>query len=79
MNDTQSSEAGGAEAGGDETGREETGADQGPQAWHLPPPGIHVTGSQLRHRLTTAESIAEFETAAAPSCLGRILGSLRRK
>lgn len=74
MDDTQSSEAGPEEAGGDETG-----ADQGPQALHLPPPGIHVTGSQLRHRLITAESIAELETASTPSLLGRILASLRRK
>ncbi len=69
MDDTQISEAAG----------EEARAEEGPQAWHLPPPGIHVTGSQLRHRLITAESIAELQAGPAPSLLGRILGRLRRK
>lgn len=47
-----------------------------PEAWHLPPPDIHVTGTQLRRRFVTAESIAEFEAMKKPSLLQRLL---RRK
>jgi len=46
------------------------------EAWHLPPPGIHTTGSQLRRRLVTPESIAELAAHRKPSLLQRIL---RRK
>lgn len=51
-------------------------ADSGddPEAWHLPPPGIHPTGSALRRRLVTAESIAELDAHRKPSLLGRIFG-----
>lgn len=43
------------------------------EAWHLPPPGIHTTGTQLRRRLVTAESIAELATHKKPSLLQRLL------
>ena len=43
------------------------------QAWHLPPPGIHTTGTQLRRRLVTPESIAELETQRKPSLVQRLL------
>lgn len=49
------------------------------EAWHLPPPGIHVTGTQLRHRLVTRESIAELEAETSPSLLNRVFGVLLRK
>ncbi|GFE72472.1 hypothetical protein NTCA1_01210 [Novosphingobium sp. TCA1] len=49
------------------------------EAWHLPPPGIHVTGTQLRHRLVTRESIAELEAETSPSLLNRVFGGLLRK
>lgn len=50
-------------------------ADPGddPEAWHLPPPGIHTTGSQLRRRLVTPESIAELAAHKQPSLIQRIL------
>lgn len=48
------------------------GAD--PEGLHLPPPGLHTTGSQLRHRLVTPESIAELAAIAKPSLLQRLLG-----
>lgn len=53
-------------------------ADPGdnPEAWHLPPPGIHTTGTQLRRRLVTAESIEALASTARPSLLQRLL---RRK
>ncbi|MDF2637024.1 MAG: hypothetical protein K0R64_8 [Novosphingobium lindaniclasticum] len=56
-------------------------ADDGsPEAWHLPPPGLHTTGTQLRRRLVTRESIAELEAQAPRSPLRRIFdGMLRRK
>lgn len=44
-----------------------------PAAWHLPPAGIHTTGTQLRRRLVTPESIAALETAR-PTLLQRLLG-----
>ncbi len=44
-----------------------------PEAWHLPPPGFHTTGSQLRHRLVTPESIEELATAQKPSLISRLL------
>lgn len=45
-----------------------------PEAWHLPPPGIHTTGTQLRRRLVTPESIAELAETRRPGLLGRLLG-----
>jgi hypothetical protein len=52
----------------------DTEADPGDdfEAWHLPPPGIHTTGTQLRRRLVTAESIAELD-AVRPTLLQRLL------
>nr|WP_314464388.1 hypothetical protein [uncultured Novosphingobium sp.] len=50
-----------------------------PEAWHLPPPGLHVTGTQLRRRLVTQESIAELDAETSPSLLNRVFGGLRRK
>lgn len=49
-------------------------ADPGddPEAWHLPPPGIHVTGTQLRRRFVTEESIAEMQDAPKPSLFQRL-------
>lgn len=43
-----------------------------PEAWHLPPPGIHVTGTQLRRRFVTAENIAETQDAPRPSLFQRL-------
>lgn len=47
-----------------------------PEGLHLPPPGLHATGSQLRRRLVTPESIAELQASEKPSLIQRIL---RRK
>lgn len=44
-----------------------------PEAWHLPPPGLHVTGTQLRKKLVTQESIEELRGPKRPSLLQRIL------
>ena len=44
-----------------------------PEAWHLPPPGIHTTGTQLRRRLVTPESIAELQEVPRPTLLQRLL------
>lgn len=44
------------------------------EAWHLPPPDIHTTGSQLRRRLVTPESIAELTAPTKRSLIQRILG-----
>lgn len=41
-------------------------------AWHLPPPGIHVTGKQLRKRFVTPESIAETTPAEKTSLFDRL-------
>jgi len=41
-------------------------------AWHLPPPGIHVTGKQLRRRFVTPESIAETTPVEKTGLLARI-------
>jgi hypothetical protein len=50
------------------------------EAWHLPPPGIHTTGSQLRRRLVTPESIAALAAHEKPSLMrGLIHRLLRRK
>jgi hypothetical protein len=58
-------------------------AEEGHEAWHLPPPGLHTTGTQLRRRLVTPESIAELENEIAPnplaSLLNRVFGGLLRK
>lgn len=56
----------------------EPDADPGqePEAWHLPPPPDHITGTQLRRRIVTEESIAELEAARKPSLLQRLF---RRK
>ncbi|PEQ10807.1 hypothetical protein B2G71_20280 [Novosphingobium sp. PC22D] len=43
-------------------------------AWHLPPPGIHVTGKQLRHKLVTAESIAQTQDVEKESLIQRLFG-----
>ncbi|MCJ2181292.1 hypothetical protein MTR62_01005 [Novosphingobium sp. 1949] len=43
-----------------------------PEGWHLPPPGIHTTGTQLRRRLVTEESIAELEETGRTSLLSRL-------
>lgn len=51
----------------------EADPDDDAEAWHLPPPGIHTTGTQLRQRLVTAESIAELATYQKPSLLQRLL------
>lgn len=53
--------------------------DEGPEAWHLPPPGLHTTGTQLRRRLVTQESIAELAAETTPSLLNRVFGGLLRK
>lgn len=45
-----------------------------PETWYLPPPGIHTTGTQLRRRLVTPESIAELAESRRPSLLQRLLG-----
>jgi hypothetical protein len=49
---------------------------QEPEAWALPPPPDHLTGTQLRKRFVTEESIAELEAATRPSLLQRLF---RRK
>lgn len=56
----------------------EPDADPGqePEAWHLPPQPDHVTGTELRRRFVTEESIAELEAARKPSLLQRLF---RRK
>ncbi|WP_232493925.1 hypothetical protein [Novosphingobium kaempferiae] len=53
-------------------------ADPGhdPEGLHLPPPGLHTTGTTLRRRLVTPESIAELQASEKPSLIQRIL---RRK
>ncbi|TYC92735.1 hypothetical protein [Novosphingobium sp. BW1] len=43
-----------------------------PEAWHLPPPGIHTTGTQLRRKLVTEESISELAESARPGLLARL-------
>jgi len=54
----------------------EAPSDGEAEAWHLPPPGIHTTGSQLRRRLVTAESIAALSAHEKPSLLQRICAFL---
>lgn len=50
------------------------------EAWHLPPPGIHTTGSQLRRRLVTPESIALLAAHEKPRLVrGLVQRLLRRK
>ncbi|QVM82333.1 hypothetical protein [Novosphingobium decolorationis] len=43
-----------------------------PESWHLPPPGIHTTGTQLRRKLVTEESISELAESARPGLLARL-------
>lgn len=43
---------------------------------HLPPPGLHTTGTQLRRRIVTADSIALLTATAGPSLLQRVLRAL---
>lgn len=52
----------------------EPDADPGqePEAWNPPEPAAHITGTQLRKRIVTPESIAELEAAHKPSLLQRI-------
>lgn len=50
----------------------ENGGDR--DTWPLPPINIHPTGSQLRRRLVTPESIAELTVATRPSLMQRLLG-----
>ncbi|GGB94505.1 hypothetical protein GCM10011494_11210 [Novosphingobium endophyticum] len=52
----------------------EPDADPGqePQAWELPPPPDHITGTQLRRRIVTEESIAALEATKRPSLLQRL-------
>lgn len=54
------------------------GADPGmePEAWELPEVPSHTTGTQLRRRIVTPESIAELEALEKPSLFQRIF---RRK
>ncbi|MBF7011920.1 hypothetical protein [Novosphingobium sp. HR1a] len=51
-------------------------ADPGhePEGLYLPLPYGHTTGSQLRHRFVTAESIAELADIKKPSLWQRLLG-----
>ncbi|WP_237449679.1 hypothetical protein [Novosphingobium silvae] len=44
-----------------------------PKAWPLPPPSGHITGSELRRRLITPESIAELASQQKPSLLQRLM------
>ena len=46
---------------------------QEPRAWELPPPPDHITGTQLRSRIVTEESIAALEATKRPSLLQRLL------
>jgi hypothetical protein len=80
MDNAQISEAAEETArAGDSSGNRPRAADEGPEAWHLPPPGLHTTGTQLRRRLVTQESIAELAAEATPSLLNRVFGGLLRK
>ncbi|MFC6436463.1 hypothetical protein ACFQAQ_15155 [Novosphingobium resinovorum] len=45
-----------------------------PRACTFPSPYGHTTGSQLRHRFVTAESIAELADIKKPSLWQRLLG-----
>ncbi|MBT0668093.1 hypothetical protein HT136_06895 [Novosphingobium profundi] len=42
------------------------------KAWHLPPPGIHTTGTQLRRRFVTEESIAELQEMRPKGLFARL-------
>ncbi|MFT4055777.1 MAG: hypothetical protein QM681_14840 [Novosphingobium sp.] len=46
---------------------------QEPEGLYLPLPYGHTTGSQLRHRFVTAESIAELAGTEKPSLVSRLL------
>lgn len=54
---------------------EPTPAQEDEEALHMPPPGIHVTGTQLRRRFVDRETIA-IEEERAPSLLGGLLERL---
>ncbi|WP_260921677.1 hypothetical protein [Novosphingobium sp. 9] len=68
----------------DDAAREEyTGTESSDEfAWHLPLPGSHVTGSQLRRRLITPEQVAEALEPDRPKgltgLLQRIFGRRQR-
>lgn len=47
---------------------------QEPEGWSLPPQDDHISGTQLRRRIVTDQSIAELEAARKPSLLQRIFG-----
>ncbi|KQM19469.1 hypothetical protein [Novosphingobium sp. Leaf2] len=46
---------------------------------HLPPPGVHTTGTQLRRRIVTADSIAQLTANARPSVMQRVLRAITRR
>lgn len=52
-------------------------APEAGEAWSLPP-AVHATGTQLRKRYVTPESIAALQTVSKPSLLQRLLGGLRK-
>jgi len=54
----------------------EADSGQEPEGLHLPPPGMHTSGTQLRHRIVTQESIDELATREKPSFFQRLF---RRK
>lgn len=56
------------------THAEELAAGDDYETWHLPPPGIHTTGSQLRRKLVTEESISELAESGRPGLLARLFG-----
>lgn len=47
--------------------------DQEPQGWS-PPEESHVSGTELRRRIVTEQSIAELEATRKPGLLQRIFG-----
>ncbi|WP_159983579.1 MULTISPECIES: hypothetical protein [unclassified Novosphingobium] len=55
----------------------DTGQDA--EAWHLPPPGIHTTGSQLRRQFVTAESIARLAAHEKPNLVRDLIRRLLRR
>ncbi|MBH0112969.1 hypothetical protein I5E68_08400 [Novosphingobium sp. YJ-S2-02] len=43
-----------------------------PESWHLPPPDIHTTGTQLRRRLVSQDDIEELEASRPRTLLQRL-------
>lgn len=43
-----------------------------PEAWHLPPPDIHTTGTQLRRRLVSQDDIEELEASRPRTLMQRL-------